>query len=206
MNVTVFIQPWVGGCQRVSVSTLFPHFSQLLQHGRCRTSNKSCDIWFGWHSSRYWTTIHTRCFFASHHSVAEVIEAIKYVIQPYGGNIDWDLKKRLLGKRGPDWSRIVIEDQSMISSFFFTLCSVFWWLYPATVAGQDLSPPPSFLLPRLTARNRAFRIPHTRAVSTRMGVTFGWTLSNCMSFTTETTHFSVIWVSISIYLNVTELN
>ena len=40
-------------------------------------------------------------------------QAIKYVIQPYGGNIDWDLKKRLLGKRGPDWSRIVIEDQKL---------------------------------------------------------------------------------------------
>lgn len=40
-------------------------------------------------------------------------QAIAAVITPLGGSIDWHLKKRLLGMRGPDWARIVIDDQQL---------------------------------------------------------------------------------------------
>ncbi|KAL6070859.1 HAD family hydrolase [Balamuthia mandrillaris] len=40
-------------------------------------------------------------------------QAIAKVIAPHGGKIEWELKKRLLGLKGPDWSRLVIQDQGL---------------------------------------------------------------------------------------------
>eukprot|EP01090_Pellita_catalonica_P000240 TRINITY_DN10168_c0_g1_i1.p1 TRINITY_DN10168_c0_g1~~TRINITY_DN10168_c0_g1_i1.p1 ORF type:complete len:238 (+),score=38.27 TRINITY_DN10168_c0_g1_i1:29-715(+) len=40
-------------------------------------------------------------------------QAIREVIEPLGGSIDWNLKKKLLGLRGSDWSRVVIDDQGL---------------------------------------------------------------------------------------------
>ncbi len=36
--------------------------------------------------------------------------AIQQVVEPYGKRVEWDLQKRLLGLRGPEWSNLLVEE------------------------------------------------------------------------------------------------